>query len=76
MHGRACKQYIFRFSAMRFDENPFTCQCKKKKKKKKTKTKGYSFIFRTFSGSFKLHGSEAADVLQTVHPVFKCVSFD
>ena len=35
MHGRACKQYIFRsyntytFNAMRFDENPLTGQCEK-----------------------------------------------
>ena len=33
MHGRACKQYIFRsyntstFNAMRFDENRLTRQC-------------------------------------------------
>ena len=38
MHGRACKQCIFRsyniyISAIRFDENPFTCQCEKEDKK-------------------------------------------
>ena len=39
MDGRACKEYIFQsyntstFSAMRFDENPFTCQCEKENKK-------------------------------------------
>ena len=38
MHGRACKQFIFRsydtsiFNAMSFDENPFTCKCKKEDK--------------------------------------------
>ena len=39
MHGRACKQYIFRscvtptFSAVNFDESPFTYQCEKEDKK-------------------------------------------
>ena len=39
IYGRACKRYIFRsyniyfFNAMRFDENPFTCQCEKQDKK-------------------------------------------
>ena len=38
MFGHACKQYIFRscntstFSAVRLDENPFTCQCEKESK--------------------------------------------
>ena len=38
MHGRACKQYIFRFyntsmfSAMRFDGDAFICQCDKEDK--------------------------------------------
>ena len=53
MHERTYKQYIFRsydtstFNTVCFGENPFTCQCKKKKDKE-----AYSFIFRTFSGSF------------------------
>ena len=40
MHGSATEQYIFwsynasTFSAVRFDENPLTCQCKKKEDKK------------------------------------------
>ena len=40
MHGHASKWYIFRsfntstFNAMRFDENPLTCQCKKKERRK------------------------------------------
>ena len=39
MHKHVCKQYIFRFcntstfNAIRFDENPLTCQCKKRKQK-------------------------------------------
>ena len=39
MHGRGYKQYVFRsyntstFSAMRFDESPFTCQWEKEDKK-------------------------------------------
>jgi len=39
MQGRTSKQSIFRsrntpaFSAMRFDENPFTCYCVKEKKR-------------------------------------------
>ena len=39
MHGRACKQYIFRsyntsiFSAVSFDGDPFTYQCEKEDKK-------------------------------------------
>ena len=39
MHTRTCKQYTFRsyntstFSAVRFDENPFTCLCNKEDEK-------------------------------------------
>ena len=39
MQERAGKQYIFQsyntstFNALRFDENPFTCQCEKGDKK-------------------------------------------
>ena len=62
MHGRACKQYMFRsrdtatFSDVRFDENPFTCQCEKEEKRFK------DFKFCTFICCFKKtsdHGSEA-----------------
>ena len=41
MQRRSCKQYIVRsyntstFSAVRFDENPFTYQCEKEDKKAK-----------------------------------------
>ena len=41
VHGRACKQHVFwlyitsTFNAIRFDENPFTCQCEKENKKAK-----------------------------------------
>ena len=39
MNGRACKQYIFRsydtstVNAMRFEENPFTCQSENENEK-------------------------------------------
>ena len=52
MRGRASKQYIFRsyktytFNAMRFDENPFTCQCKRENKKDS------GFQISHFYGSF------------------------
>ena len=45
MHGHACKQYIFwsydtsTFNAIRFDENPVTCQHEKEDKK----AKGFKF---------------------------------
>ena len=45
-HGHPCIQSIFwlcitsTFTAMRFDENPFTRQCKKEKRKRKKKAKG------------------------------------
>ena len=54
MHGRACKQYIFRsyntstFSAVPFDESPFTWQCQKETKMLK------SFKFRNFIGCFQV----------------------
>jgi len=40
MHGRGCKQHIFRshdiyFQCMCFDEDPFTCQCKKEDRNSK-----------------------------------------
>ena len=53
MHGRACKQSIFRsyntsiFSAMRLDEDPFTCQRKKKEDKNAD-----GFQISHFYGSF------------------------
>ena len=37
------------FNAMRFDENPFTCQCEKEDKK------AYSFQISHFSGAFSNH---------------------
>ena len=54
MHAGTCKQNIFRsyntstLNAMRFDENPFTCQCEKKKTKM---FKGFIFfkLFFPFS---------------------------
>ena len=60
MHGRACKQYIFRFyntptfNARRFDENLFTCHCEKENKK------AYGFQISHFYWSFlkRYHGSE------------------
>ena len=45
MHRHAYKQYMFwsystsTFTAMRFDENPFTSKKKKKKRRKKKKKK-------------------------------------
>jgi len=54
MHGRACKQFVFRssdtstFNAMSFDENPFTGQCEKEDKMLK------GFKFRNFIGCFQV----------------------
>ena len=58
MHGRACKQYIFRsyniniFSATRFDGDPFRCQCEKEDKKEEEKLKGFKFL--TFMGRVQM----------------------
>ena len=52
MHGRACKQYISRFynpstfSAIRYDESPFTCHCEKENQK------AYGFQISDFYWSF------------------------
>ena len=78
MHGRACKQYIFRSSntstlnAMPFVGDPFTCHCekeeeekeKRKKKKKKKKKKAEGFQISYFYGSFSNdHGSDGVNVI-------------
>ena len=61
MHGRACKQYIFRsyntsiFNSA-FDEDPFTCQCEKEDKK----AEGFEILH--FYGSFS-NGSMAVKEL-------------
>ena len=54
MHGCACKQYIFRFfntstfTAMCFDENPFTCQCEKTKTKKGLRVSNFPLLLDVF----------------------------
>ena len=53
MHGRARKQYAFRaiFSAIRFDEKPFTHLCEEESKKALEFQQG--FRLHTFIGCFQ-----------------------